>query len=95
MRQQGGPEDYYAKWNKHIRERQTPYDLTYIQNMINKVSYKQNRNWSIGIWNSCQGGGDEGVGEKLKGLSKKALYITHGHRQQYGDNHRESRIREV
>ena len=23
-----GPEEYYAKWNKPVRERQTPYDFT-------------------------------------------------------------------
>ena len=30
-----GPGEYYAKWNKLARERQIPYDLSYIWNKLN------------------------------------------------------------
>ena len=32
------PGEYYAKWNKPIRERQIPYDFTYMWNLINKTN---------------------------------------------------------
>ena len=32
-----GPGGYYAKWNKSVRERQTPYDFTYMWNIKNKI----------------------------------------------------------
>ena len=40
------PREYYAKWNKSDRERQIPYDLTYMCNLKNKTNEqtKQNRN---------------------------------------------------
>ena len=33
-----GNGDYYAKWNKPGCERQTPYDLIYKWNLINKAN---------------------------------------------------------
>ena len=33
-----GPRMYYAKWNKADRERQKPYDFTYIRNLKNKTN---------------------------------------------------------
>ena len=33
-----GPEEYYAKWNKPVRERQIPYDFTYLWNLMNKLN---------------------------------------------------------
>ena len=33
-----GPGDYYTKQNKPVRERQTPYDLTNMWNLMNKVN---------------------------------------------------------
>ena len=33
-----GPGGYYAKWNKSDRERQIPYDFTYMWNLKNKIS---------------------------------------------------------
>ena len=33
-----GPEEYYAKWNKPVRERQIPYDLTNLWNLMNKIN---------------------------------------------------------
>ena len=32
-----GPGDYYAKQNKPVRERQIPYDLAYMWNLMNKI----------------------------------------------------------
>ena len=31
-----GPGDYNAKWKKPVREREIPYDLTYVCNLMNK-----------------------------------------------------------
>ena len=31
-----GPGEQYAKWNKPVRERQIPYDLTHMWNLMNK-----------------------------------------------------------
>ena len=33
-----GPGDYYAKWNKPARERQKPYDLSCMWNLMNKIN---------------------------------------------------------
>ena len=33
-----GPREHYAKWNKPVRERQIPYDFTYIWNIMNKLN---------------------------------------------------------
>ena len=33
-----GPGEHYAMWNKPGSERQTPYDLTYKRNIINKTN---------------------------------------------------------
>ena len=32
------PGEYYAKWNKPLWERRIPYDLTYMWNLMNKIS---------------------------------------------------------
>ena len=32
-----GPRGYYAKWNKSNRERQIPYDFTYMCNLKDKT----------------------------------------------------------
>lgn len=34
----GGPRGYYAKWNESDRERQIPYDFTYMWNLKNKTN---------------------------------------------------------
>ena len=31
-----GPRGYYAKWNNSDKEKQTPYDFTYMWNLNNK-----------------------------------------------------------
>ena len=33
-----GPGKCYAKWNKPVKERQVPYDFTYIRNLMNKIN---------------------------------------------------------
>ena len=33
-----GPGECYAKWNKPVRERQVPYDFTYMWNLMNKIN---------------------------------------------------------
>ena len=33
-----GPREHYAKWNKPVRERQLPYDLTHMWNLTNKLN---------------------------------------------------------
>ena len=33
-----GPGEYYAKWNKSVRERQTPHDFTHMWNLMNKLN---------------------------------------------------------
>ena len=36
-----GPGEHYAKWNKPVRERQVPYDLTHMRNLMNiKLTHK-------------------------------------------------------
>ena len=32
------PGDNYVKWNKPVRERQKPYDFTYMWNLMNKIN---------------------------------------------------------
>ena len=34
-----GPGDYYVEWNKPVKERQIPYDLTYMWNPVNKIKW--------------------------------------------------------
>ena len=63
-----GLRDYQAKWSKSKRERQIPYDITYMESKIwHKGTYLWNRNRHIDIENrcGCQGGekvGEDGVG---------------------------------
>ena len=38
-----GPRDYYTKWSKSERERQIPYDITYVWNVkydINEIIHE-------------------------------------------------------
>ena len=36
-----GPGEHYVKWNKPVRERQVPYDLTHMRNLMNiKLTHK-------------------------------------------------------
>ena len=41
-----GPRDYHTKWNKSERERQIPYDVTYMWNLkydTNELLWNRNR----------------------------------------------------
>lgn len=42
-----GPGEYYAKWNKPVRERQIPHDLMNVRNLMNKINWwsKQNQKY--------------------------------------------------
>ena len=33
-----GPGEHYAKWNNPVRERQIPYDFTYMWNLMNRLN---------------------------------------------------------
>ena len=33
-----GPGEHYAKWNNPVREKQIPYDLTLMWNLMNKLN---------------------------------------------------------
>ena len=49
-----GPRYYHTKWSKSDRERQMPYDSTYMWNPIKKwykLTYLQNRNRLIDVEN--------------------------------------------
>ena len=79
-----GPGEYYAKWNKAVRERQAPYGLTYMWNLMKKIKrgikQKQRRGHTEQT-DSCQR--RRGTGwKKVKWLARKHTYITHKHRQQ-------------
>ena len=47
-----GPGVYYdyTKWNKPVRERQIPYDFTYMRTLMNKIN-GQNRSRDTDTWN--------------------------------------------
>ena len=53
-----GPRDHHIKWSKSERERQIPYDITYMWNLnYDKLTQEtdtdsQHREWTCG----CQGG---------------------------------------
>ena len=79
-----GPGDYYAEWNKPVRERQIPYDFTDLWNLINKIKLMNKIETEHGYMeqtDSCQRGGEErGAGWKnVKGLSKKTEINTKTH----------------
>ena len=42
---------YDAKHNKPVRERQIPYDLTHMWNLMNKINDEQNRTRGTATWN--------------------------------------------
>ena len=44
----GATRDYYTKWSKSERERQIPYDITYMWNLkydTNEPTYKMEIDW--------------------------------------------------
>ena len=70
----GGHGDYCAKWNMPVSERQIPYDLTYMWNTVNKITYEwiETEAWIHGTdWQLSEGRrrGDwmkdgEGIGQR-------------------------------
>ena len=46
-----GTGQYYVKCNNPVRGRQTPYDLTYKRNLMNKITNEQNRTRGMETWN--------------------------------------------
>ena len=42
-----GTRGYYAKQNKSVRERQIPYDFTYIWNLRNKIDEHKRKEGKI------------------------------------------------
>ena len=59
---------YYAKWNKSGRERQIPYDFTYMWNLKNKINEQTKQKQTHTYWEQtecCQmRGGFGGMCEK-------------------------------
>ena len=39
-----GPRDYHTKQSKAEKEGQTPYDITYVESKIYKLTYLQKKN---------------------------------------------------
>ena len=52
-----GPRDYHTKWGKSEKERQIPYDITYMWNLKTqcKWTYIQNMNRPTDIENKLKG----------------------------------------
>ena len=67
--------------NKPIKERQVPYDFTYMQNLMNKITNKIETDSQIENRLTAMGQGKGGGAQELSEKEKN----THGHRQQYGD----------
>ena len=67
-----GPGEYYAKWNKPVRERQTPYDFTHMWILMNKLELtrKMGSDLQMGSRLTAGGGrwGGGGMEQKGKGL---------------------------
>ena len=58
---------YYRKWNKSYRERQTPYNFIYMQNLKSKQNrnrFKDEKNKLIVAWGV-------GIQEREKGVEIK------------------------
>ena len=52
-----GPGEYYAKWNKSVRERKIPYDFTHMWNLMKKLNWQANRGRLIESRLAALGGG--------------------------------------
>ena len=73
-----GPGEHYAKWNKPVRERQIPYPLTLMWNLMNKLNQQakqlQTHRWRADDSRAVLGGG-EGV-EELRRKEKDSWTWT-------------------
>ena len=57
-------EEHYTKWNKPGSERQIPYELTYLWDLINKANKQEKYNqghWNKEQTDSNQSGGGRGI----------------------------------
>ena len=79
----------YAMWNKPTSETQILYDLAYLWNLMNKINQwtkQKQKHRYVEQTDSCWRGGRRDTGwKKVKGLTKKLICMTHGHRQWCGD----------
>ena len=80
-----GPREYYAKWNKPVRERQIPYNFShYAESNEQNWTNKQNSDRLLDTESrltTVRREGVEGRGKMVKRLSK--IKINHRHRHQY------------
>ena len=86
-----GPGEHYAKWNKPDRERQIPYEFTYMWNLINKLTDKiETDSYIENKWQLSEKWG-QGWVQKVKTLCKKKNdeKTPHRYRQWYGAYQRE------
>ena len=74
--------DYHTKWHKSERERQTPYDITYMWNLkydTNEPIYETETDSDIEIRLVVAKGGGEGEGwTGSLGLADASYYILNG-----------------
>ena len=71
-----GPRGYYVQWNVSVRERQMPYDFTYMWSLKNKIN-KTNKfidTENILMVDRWEGGW--GMGKEVKGIKMYGLVIT-------------------
>ena len=66
------PRGYYAKWNKSEREKQIPYDFTYMW----KLKPKQMKSWNNEMQrtNSCLPEGKKVMGSGQKWVKRSGRY---------------------
>ena len=66
------PRGYYAMWNKSVKERQIPYDFTYMWNLKNNINEKTRKRQTHRYreqTDGCERGGRlEVCVKKVKGL---------------------------
>ena len=56
------PRDYHTKQSKAEKERQTPYDITYVESKIYKLTYLQKKQTHREQICGCQGGREGKIG---------------------------------
>ena len=70
-----GPRGYYAQWNKLVKEKQVPYDLTRIENKINEQTKLKQTHRYIKQTDGCQREGGWEAGWKGEGLRSTNWYL--------------------
>ena len=67
------PEEHYAMWNRPVREKQIPYDFTYMWNWMNKLNKQrrdrlvESRLTALGVGGRLWGGGTKQKGKRTHG----------------------------